>query len=334
MSDEHCEEQEMEAEALTAIFDDCMEVIKDAQPFEWAIKLWPEQMHGGEEEDEDPDAPTNHVGIQVLATIPLDYPETSLPEMKIKVIKGLTDEHEEELLALAMEEAESNQGMPVMYAVCERLREWLAENNEPGMDDKSMYAQMMKREKEKEREATRPCAILEDLHLEDALSCPLLTPQKAQVAFEAQKQKEELTEAEAEELAVRKRRAEGTPCTDETFHEWAQKFDAEMEEERQKKEEEAGAEGRKKGSKTDKVVDKSGRQTGFEQFSGTAGTVDWEAMEAATENAQRDEDEEEDEEGEEDGEALDVDEDLFMEDDDLDDLDFDDDDDDEEEPDI
>jgi hypothetical protein len=157
MSDEHCEEQEMEAEALTAIFDDCMEVVKDTQPFEWVIKLWPEQHV---DDDDDPNAPTtNHVGIQVVATIPLDYPETSLPEMKIQVLKGLTDEHEEELLALAKEEAENNQGMPVMYAVCERLREWLSENNEPGMDDKSMYAQMIKREKEKEREAVGVVAV-------------------------------------------------------------------------------------------------------------------------------------------------------------------------------
>ena len=157
--------------------------------------------------------------------------------------------------------------------------------------------------------------------------------QKAQIAYEAQKQTEELTEAEKEELAVRKRRAEGTQCTDETFMEWSKKFDAEMEEKRQKEEEEAAAESRKKGANKEKQVDKSSRQTGFEQFSGKAGTVDWEAMEAATENAQRDEDEEE--EDNQDGEGMDVDEDLFdVDDDDLDDLDFDDDDDEEEEPDI
>ena len=157
--------------------------------------------------------------------------------------------------------------------------------------------------------------------------------QKAQIAYEAQKQTEELTEAEKEELAVRKRRAEGTPCTDETFKEWSEKFATEMDEKKQQEEEDAAAESKKKGASKDKMVDKSGRQTGFEQFSGKAGTVDWEAMEAATENAQRDEDEEEDDPNEDDGEGIDVDEDLFdVDDDDLDDLDFDDDD--EEEPDI
>jgi hypothetical protein len=141
MSD-HCEEQEMEAEALTAIFDDCLEIVKSSQPFEWAISLWPEQ-HSPEE---------NHVGIKLIATIPLDYPETSLPDLDIELLKGLTTEHREELLGIAKEEAETNLGLPSIFAICERLREWLAENNAKGMDDVSMYAQMIRREKEKAKE--------------------------------------------------------------------------------------------------------------------------------------------------------------------------------------
>jgi hypothetical protein len=141
MSD-HCEEQEMEAEALTAIFDDCLEIVHASQPFEWAIRLWPEQ-HSPEE---------NHVGIKLLAKIPLDYPETSLPELDIELLKGLTEDHRQDLLTMAKEEAEANLGLPCIFAVCERLREWLAENNVKGMDDVSMYAQMMRREKEKEKE--------------------------------------------------------------------------------------------------------------------------------------------------------------------------------------
>jgi hypothetical protein len=152
MSDDLCEEQEMEAEALAAIFDDCLEIISSTQPFEWAVDLWPEQHTVEDEDDNDPDAPQNHVGIKVTAKIPLSYPDESLPEFNIKILKGLTEEHEQELLELAMEEAENNRGMPVMYTVCERLREWLLENNQKGMDDRSMYTQMIKREKEKERE--------------------------------------------------------------------------------------------------------------------------------------------------------------------------------------
>jgi hypothetical protein len=140
-----CEEQEMEQEALFAIFDDCMEVVSAEQPFQWAVSIWPEQ-HSPDE---------NHVGIKLLANIPLDYPETSLPELEIELLKGLSDDHLQELLVMAKEEAEANMGMPVIFSVCERLREWLLENNVKGMDDLSMYAQMKRREKEEEKKSVR-----------------------------------------------------------------------------------------------------------------------------------------------------------------------------------
>ena len=136
---------------------------------------------------------------------------------------------------------------------------------------------------------------------------------------------EGLTEAEAEELAVRKRRAEGTPVTQETFLTWKAKFEAEMKEQRELEEAEATTENKKK---KDKVVDKTGRLTGAAQFSDKTGTFNLEAFEAAAENAQRDEDEDDDDLAEN------VNEELFdVDDDDLDDLDFDDDDDDEREDD-
>ena len=123
-------------------------------------------------------------------------------------------------------------------------------------------------------------------------------------------------------------RAEGTPVNDETFAEWNNKFNAEMEEERERLKAQASADSKKKGSakNSTKEVDKSGRLTGFQQFTDKAGTLNLEAMEAAAENAQADENEEE----------VDVvDEDLFdVSDDDLDDLDFDSDDEDDDEPDI
>jgi hypothetical protein len=144
MSD-HCEEQEMEQEALEAIFDDCLEVLSAEQPFQWAISIWPEQLSHDE----------NHVGIKLIANIPLDYPEISLPELEIELLKGLSDDHRKELLVMAKEEAEANMGMPVIFSVCERLREWLIENNVKGMDDLSMYAQMKRREKEAEKQAVR-----------------------------------------------------------------------------------------------------------------------------------------------------------------------------------
>jgi hypothetical protein len=83
----------------------------------------------------------------VIAKIPLDYPE-SLPIIEIEILKGLSDDHKQELVIMAAEEAEANLGLPSIFAVCERLREWLAENNQKGMDDVSMHAQMMRKQKE------------------------------------------------------------------------------------------------------------------------------------------------------------------------------------------
>jgi predicted ATP-binding protein involved in virulence len=159
---------------------------------------------------------------------------------------------------------------------------------------------------------------------------------KAQQEFESQKQVDGLTEAEAEELAVRKRRAEGTPCNKENFEAWKAKFEKEMAELKAKEKEEDQANLSKKKQQKDKTVDKSGRLTGFQHFSGKTGMLNIdEAMEAQWENAEKDDEEESDGE---DNLAENVDEDLFdVDDEDLDDLDFDDDDDDdeeEEEPDI
>ena len=41
--------------------------------------------------------------------------------------------------------------MPAIFAVCEAVREWLADNNVKGLDDASMYAQMMRKAKDAER---------------------------------------------------------------------------------------------------------------------------------------------------------------------------------------
>lgn len=139
-----------------------------------------------------------------------------------------------------------------------------------------------------------------------------------------------MSEAEKEEMEVRKLRAEGTPCTRENFLVWRKKFEKEMLE---KAAEEAALAETEKGNKKEKIVDKSGRISGFDQFNGMAGVLNMEAIEAAADAAEEDEDEINVEE-------LDVDEELFDDEDDvdLDDLDFDSDEDDDEsdedEPDI
>ncbi len=42
-------------------------------------------------------------------------------------------------------------GMPAIYAVCEAIRTWLADNNVKGLDDVSMHAQMMRKQLEAEK---------------------------------------------------------------------------------------------------------------------------------------------------------------------------------------
>ena len=122
---------------------------------------------------------------------------------------------------------------------------------------------------------------------------------------------------------MHKRRAEGTPCTAENFHAWKIRFDAEMEEKRRLEEEE-----NQKNEKKSKDVDYDSRKSGFEIFGEKSGVLDLEAMEVAAEL-----------EGKATLDVDNVDEELFDEDESLDDLDFDsddddDDDDDDEEPDI
>lgn len=154
MSD-HCEEQEMEAEALAAIFDNAFEIIDHSQPFKWSIKLLPVDCAGNEIEEE----AQNFVGIKLLATIPENYPE-SLPDLEVEIIKGLTEDHREKLLAMAIEESQNNEGMPAIFAICEVLREWLLDNNTKGLDDASMHAAFFRKVKEEEQKKVRITDLL------------------------------------------------------------------------------------------------------------------------------------------------------------------------------
>ena len=137
---------------------------------------------------------------------------------------------------------------------------------------------------------------------------------QAVAEFEAQVRVEQMTETEAEDYEVQKRRAEGMPCNKENFEAWKQRFEAELAEEAALKESADGDTGRK--GKEKKTEDKTGRITGFMQFSGAAANL--QALEAAADEAEQDE-------------TPIIDEELFDDDEDLDDLDFDSDDDDDDE---
>jgi len=286
------EEQEMEAEALAAIFDSAFEVISSTPPMQWSVKLRPVDCEGDEEADE----AENHVAVMLNITVPESYPEV-LPNLDIVVLKGLAETQRHQILERAEEEAENYMGMPAIYAVCEVIREWLVDNNVKGLDDESMHAQMMRRAKETERSEA-----------------------KAKIQFESQTIAEEITEAEKEELEVRKRRAEGTPCNKENFLIWKENFDAEMvEKEKSKDDADALKEKANPKKKSNKNVvteeeKMEGRQTGYQLFSSKGSGLD--ALEKAAEEAAA---------VGGDMDVEDFDEDLFDEDSDgdLDDLDFD-----------
>jgi RWD domain len=145
---DHAEEQEMEAEAMSAIFDTNFEVIDHNQ---WRITIYPETGTTDEQELEH----LNNVGCRLLVTLPETYPE-DLPQLDIEIVKGLANEHQEEIQRIAIEEATTNLGTPSIYAVTERVREWLIENNVKGLDDISMHAQMMRKKIQEAKLKVRP----------------------------------------------------------------------------------------------------------------------------------------------------------------------------------
>jgi len=287
---------------MAAIFDTHFIVLPsndDGRPH-WTVDIYPETASDPDELDE-----LNHVAIQLHVTLPETYPDEALPTLRVEILKGLADDpHRTELQNISEEEAASNEGLPSIYAVTERLREWLLENNRPGLDDISMYAQMMRKQRDKE-----------------------LQEKKSAQAFESQTTKEEVSTAELEELAVTKRRAEGTPCnTRENFEAWKARFEEEMQKAEEEDADDAANEGGDKKKKaTSAVTSKLDRIPGFDFFSEK--TNNYEALEAAAELAGEQEGIDEDED---DDSLEDVDEDLFDEDVDLDDLDFEDDEDEDE----
>jgi RWD domain len=149
---DHAEEQEMEAEAMVAIFDAHFEILEASR---WRVTIYPETGTSDEQELES----INHVGCRLLVSLPDKYPEV-LPELDIEIIKGLAADHQDEILRIADEEAEANIGAPSIFAVTERIREWLVENNIKGLDDVSMHAQMMRKKVLEEKAKVRSISWL------------------------------------------------------------------------------------------------------------------------------------------------------------------------------
>jgi RWD domain len=138
---DHAEEQQMEAEALEAIFESHFSI---QDPQRWSIELYPE--HAIDE---------CNVACRLIVDLPEMYPELALPNLSIEIITGLAAEHVQLLQGIASEEASANEGSPSIFAVAERLREWLLENNVKGLDDQSMHAQMMRKKLQESNQKTK-----------------------------------------------------------------------------------------------------------------------------------------------------------------------------------
>lgn len=195
------EEQAMEIEALEAIFLEDCEVVSPVAPREVNITIYP--IPGDDNDSE------NKVGIKLNLKLPKEYP-TVLPDMKIEGLKGLTEKHTQILLETAKEEAENNLGMPMIFTISEILKEWLIENNRD-QTDQSMYAQMMAKVEDAEREKQKD--------------------EEYKQRWENAENEDGGVDQDDEDIV---RPVTGTVVTSENFTEWLNKFAKEKEEERLK----------------------------------------------------------------------------------------------------
>ena len=191
MSD--AEERADEIEVLQSIYADEFSWLEEPRKF--SILLEPPTE--GEEV---------HVTGSLVVTHPDEYPSTTVPEFEVHMIKGLSTKQTEEMMALAVTTAEEGLGGPTVFSACEALKEWLSDNNLPGQDD-SMYAQMMRREQQKDLKT-------------------LKDHKKAEISKAADNEgKGESVDPEELER-MQKRQQQGT-VTPESFAEWKLKFDLE-----------------------------------------------------------------------------------------------------------
>lgn len=79
------------------------------------------------------------VAAALICELPSDYPTSVPPILSIKVLKGLSVDRGDELLAVAQKCAEENIGLPSIFTIAELVKEWLIDNNIPGQDG-SMYS--------------------------------------------------------------------------------------------------------------------------------------------------------------------------------------------------
>lgn len=149
------------------------------------------------------------VGVALICAFPINYPSESIPDIIVEIEKGLNKKHVDELNILISKTAKDNLGSPSIFSITEVVKEWLLENNIPGQDG-SMYADMMRKQQQKD---------IENKRKQDKMASYLAAD------LESKKDIDNITPEEMER--IRKRQA-GHPCTLESFNAWKEKFDQEM----------------------------------------------------------------------------------------------------------
>ncbi|CAM9217106.1 unnamed protein product [Chrysoparadoxa australica] len=195
-SSEHAEEQALECEALEAIYMEVSECTGD-NPIAWKVHLKPHpdgvsHTHLKGEE--------NFVEVDMCCCMPERYPD-EVPSIAIEGAKGLNQKLLEELCAVAHGTAKDNVGMAMGYTLAEAVREWLVDHNVAGQDG-SMHADMLRRMADNSN--------------------------KNKAAAEIEANQEEEDDEEDEETLRKRRQAEGTVVSPESFAEWNAGFMKEM----------------------------------------------------------------------------------------------------------
>ena len=183
--DEYEEEQEMEMEALQAMFLDGEYKQVDEKSF--LLTLVP--IQGGTDED-------NHVSVHLACKYTPKYPDEKA-DISIQIVKGLKECQRKELEQLVDRCQEENIGMPCVYSLTDVVNEYLLNNNRPAGDG-SIHSEMLERQRLKAEAKSEENRILE-----------------------MKKKEAEKLERESEEG---QRQRYGTPLTRENFAEFNTKF--------------------------------------------------------------------------------------------------------------
>lgn len=145
-------EIEEELEALKVIFPEELQ-IKHEKPYKLEIQINSNSV-----------AEDNHLKMNLILEIPHNYPAVEIPFMRIKnltpeYLNGqLIDDYENEIRDLARE----NQGMQMIFTICEYLREKIADINDKVLDK---YNKIMEAKLKAEKEAKANNFITQVDHL-------------------------------------------------------------------------------------------------------------------------------------------------------------------------